>query len=268
MHAPLYMVKIGGSIITDTQKPSTARGDQIERLIAEIAAAKKERSFALILGHGGGSFGHMAAKKYRVNEGLINPDSIKGTIQVHTAMQQLNTLVIQAAEAAGLSPYPFIPSSFACSSSGRIEVGTAEGIKSALESGFTPVVYGDSMFDTKQGVSIVSTEEVFRFIATKIRPDKIILGADIDGTYDKNPNENSDARLVKQIDSSNISSVLEGSGGAKKVDVTGGMKSKLTILYEMVKSTGAQGYIANAGKAGVIESILMGREVNCTTVRA
>ncbi|MDE1850254.1 MAG: isopentenyl phosphate kinase family protein [Candidatus Micrarchaeota archaeon] len=268
MQSPLYMVKIGGSIITDTKKPSTARSDQIERLIAEIARAKKKKNFSLILGHGGGSFGHIAAKQYRINEGLVTEESRRGAIIVHSAMQQLNSIVLKAASEAGLDPYPFSPSSFAHSNDGKIDGGSVDAIRYALERGFSPVVHGDLTFDSAKGVSIASTEEVFRFITTSIKPNKVVLGADMDGVYDSDPNSNPSAKLVSLIDSSNISSMIEGAGGAKKVDVTGGMKTKLSILYEIIKNTGATGYIANAGKEGVIERILLGEGANCTTVRA
>ncbi|MGI0141629.1 MAG: isopentenyl phosphate kinase [Candidatus Micrarchaeales archaeon] len=266
MKNELYFIKLGGSIITDTSKPSTHRKDQILRLLGEIKTAKKSKDFDLILGHGAGSFGHITAKQYRIDEGIINDESIKGIALTHKAMRDLNRIVIEAAEDVGLSLYPFAPSSFAHSHDKKIVGGDLEAMKKALSSGFIPIVHGDGMFDSKQGVSVASTEEVFRFIATGIKPSKIILGTDMDGVYDSDPAENPNAKLVPLIDSSNIEGMIMSTGGARKVDVTGGMKTKLTLLYDMAKSTGATGYIVNAGRPGVIENLLVSGEAVGTKV--
>lgn len=268
MESELYFIKLGGSVITDTSKPSTHRQDQIERLLGEIKKAKLSKGFGLVIGHGGGSFGHIIAKEHMLHEGLKGKEGAKGHVKTHAAMRQLNTIVVDAATDLELNPYPFAPSSFAHSHDRKIVGGNLEGIKIAINNGFVPIVHGDVMFDGKQGVSIASTEEVFRFLSTGIRPDKIIIGTDMDGVFDRDPSANSDAKLVPLIDASNIDAILLGVGGARKVDVTGGMKTKLELLYEMVKRTGAIGYIVNAGKPGVIEKLLISGETNGTKVIA
>ncbi|MDE1869817.1 MAG: isopentenyl phosphate kinase family protein [Candidatus Micrarchaeota archaeon] len=268
MEQDLYFIKLGGSIITDTSSPSTHRWDVIVRLLGEIKKAKDAKKFGVLIGHGGGSFGHVVAKEYKVHEGLINSQSGRGAEKTHDAMHQLNNIVVNAADELELSPYPFAPSSFAHSSDRTIVGGDLEGIRIAIEKGFTPIVHGDVMHDSKQGISVASTEEVFRFISTGITPNKIILGTDTDGVFDADPASNPNAKLIPLIDSSNIESVIAATGGAKKVDVTGGMKTKISLLHEMVKRTKATGYIVNASKPGVIENLLLGNEVTCTIVRA
>ncbi|MDE1828098.1 MAG: hypothetical protein KGH65_02990 [Candidatus Micrarchaeota archaeon] len=268
MKKELYFVKLGGSVITDTQKPSTPRKAEISRLLGEIQVAREAKDFQIILGHGGGSFGHFPAKKYRINEGIINSDSMKGFVETQNAMHNLNMLITDAAIKAQLSPHPFTPSSFAYSSGKKIVGGTLEGIRNSLDAGSMPIVHGDGMSDSRQGISIASTEEVFRFLLSGIKPDKIIIGTDMDGVFDSDPRTNPSAKLIPVVDSSNIDAILSSSAsGAQKVDVTGGMKTKLETLYGMVKSTGAQGYIANASKPRVIENLLMGNHVECTSVR-
>ncbi|MDE1804220.1 MAG: isopentenyl phosphate kinase family protein [Candidatus Micrarchaeota archaeon] len=268
MGLPIYMVKIGGSMITDTSKESVAKRAQIDRLLGEIVEARAGGEFGLILGHGAGSFGHVAAKKYRISEGIVDDQSMKGFAITHMAMRELNRVVVDSAIRMGLDPCPFEALSFGYAKGGRIAQGNIESIREAIDRGFMPIVHGDGVLDSERGVAIASTEEVFRFIASGIKPKKIILGTDMDGVFDSDPRLNPNARLLERIDSGNINTALEGAGGAMKVDVTGGMKTKLGMLHSMVKQTGAEGYIANAGTPGTIRDLLLSKDVRCTRVIA
>jgi isopentenyl phosphate kinase len=263
----LYMIKIGGGSITDPDKPRTAKRDEIARLLSEIYEAKQKKDFDVIIGHGSGSFGHVTAKEYRVNDGLINENSKKGAILTKVVASELNFIVIDEAIKLGIPIFPFFPSSFGFASGKKIEIGFVDHIKFAMDSGFIPLVHGDVAIDSQQGISIVSTEEVLRFISTKITPSKIVLATDVDGIYDKDPTKNPYARMIEEVTGSNINDVLSGAGDAHKIDVTGGMKTKISLIYEIVSRVNGIGYIANATKPGVISRLLCGEEVTCTVIR-
>jgi isopentenyl phosphate kinase len=128
----------------------------------------------------------------------------------------------------------------------------------ALANGFIPVVYGDVVMDSKQGISIASTEEVLRFISTVMPPSKVVLATDVNGIYDKDPNKYHDAKLIEIVNGSNIGQIIAGAGGAGKVDVTGGMKTKISILYEIVSGSDCVGHIVNANVVGAIKGVLLG----------
>ncbi len=67
----LILLKFGGSLITDKTHPYTPRLDILSELARQILAAKQSRpELALVLGHGSGSFGHVAAKEYKTREGV------------------------------------------------------------------------------------------------------------------------------------------------------------------------------------------------------
>ncbi len=255
----VYMIKIGGGSITDLEKPRTARRDVISRLLQEIYDAQKEKGFSAIIGHGSGSFGHVTASEYKVSEGLIGPDSMKGAVLTKVVASELNFIVIDEAVKLGIPIFPFFPSSFALAEGRKLKSGFVEHIATVMRRGFIPLVHGDVVVDEKQGISIASTEEVLRFIATKIPVKKVVLATDVDGIYDKDPNKNSDAKLVEKVNQSNIDDVISGASVAHKVDVTGGMKTKVSILYDIVRSgNGTTGHILNAQKPGVLKSVLTG----------
>ncbi len=265
----LYLVKMGGSSITDTTKEKVAKREVIARLLTEINNAKKNSNAKIIIGHGAGCFGHNQAKRYNVSSGLKDNESVKGATLTREAVQELNKIVVDAGIELGLPVLGFSPSGFAVCKSKKIVDGMTSPLSHSIGNGFLPIVHGDVMTDLDQGASIASTEEVFRFVSSQMKPDKIVLGTDTDGVFDSNPQTNPNAKLIEFIDGKNIAYAMECAGGATKTDVTGGMHSKLAILYDMVKSTGATGYIVNCSKPGVVEAVLSGREkdVKCTVVK-
>ena len=59
----MFIIKIGGSVITDKAKQNSFKKDVIDNLAKQISKSKKE----IILVHGAGSYGHILAKKYNLN---------------------------------------------------------------------------------------------------------------------------------------------------------------------------------------------------------
>ena len=250
----LIFIKLGGSVITKPS-PYTPDIERIDLLLKEIKDSMNDKK--VIIGHGGGSFPHIPAKEYQVNLGLVNEKSRYGASLTQHAAAQLHRIVFDEMLKIGFEPISFPPSAGVITKKGKIINWNIEPIKLALSKGFSIVTYGDLGIDEDQGVSIVSTEEAFRYLANELRPSKVILIGDVDGVFDKDPNKFKDANLIKEINKDNINSVLNlTSGSAKIADVTGGMKTKLSILYDIVISTGAIGYIANGSRQGVIKNIL------------
>lgn len=268
MAKKLYMIKLGGGVISDISVASKPLVDEIGRVLNEVKAAKEEGGFDLIIGHGSGSFGHRPAHDYRVNEGLVGLDSRKGAAITQHVAQELNRIIINEAINAGLEPFQFAPSSFLIAEGGKPSAGITAHIRHAIDRGFVPVVYGDVVMDSKMGVSIASTEKVFSFLAGEMGVDRFVLATDVDGVFVEDPRTNPGAKLVRLIDGSNIDSILEHAETNKmKVDVTGGMRTKVIGMHEMVSIKGAEGIIINGKVPGRIRDALLGRDVPGTIVR-
>jgi isopentenyl phosphate kinase len=259
MEDNVYMLKIGGSIITDLSKPNTANMGEISRILDEIKAAMSKSHFKLIIGHGSGSFGHVSAAKYRVQEGLIDADSRKGAAITHLVAKELNTMFVKQGLEIGMNLYPFSPAGFGIGDGMGLSAGFTDHIRFALENGFIPVVHGDVIMNYTKGVSISSTEDVLRFISKSIKPSKIFFCTDVNGVYDKPPSDNPNAKLIKQINSSNINEVIKNTGVSNsRIDVTGGMRTKISLLYDICRDTDATGYIFNMNKRSALADILSG----------
>ncbi len=253
----LYLLKLGGSIITDVSKAHVAREHVIRRIFGEIRRSLASRDFTLIIGHGSGSFAHIPAKKYRVNEGLRYSYSMKGAAVTHQTAKELNLKVNKIAIESGLNALPFSPLNFALGDRGRIKTGDISQISEALKRGFIPITHGDVVIDLDRGVSIASTEEIFRYLSGRLRPEKILLATDVDGVFTREPSCK-DAELIRFVGSRNIGNVLSAAGSSAKVDVTGGMKTKITLLYEMCRQSSCEGIIFNGNVKGNIMKALSG----------
>jgi isopentenyl phosphate kinase len=224
------------------------------------------KDIRMVIGHGSGSFAHIPAHKYKVNLG-IDASSTEGASITQDAAAQLHRVVVGCAVSAGVSPFSFVPSSGALSDAGKITAWDLSPMSKALELGFLPITYGDVVIDKSKGFSIASTEEVFRHIAKVLKPKKIIIGTDVDGIFDSDPKVNKDARLIKEVNHKNINEILNHAGSSTKVDVTGGMKTKLEHLYDMSKQTGAVCQIINLTAPKVLNDAMNGKKVG-TEIKA
>jgi len=263
----LYFLKLGGSTLTNEDKPGTAKKETIRRLLSEVRKAQSNKTFDIVIGHGAGSFGHPPAKKYKINEGLKYSFSRRGAIITHNAAKELNDIVVNEGLKVGVNLYPFAPSSFGVWNNHGATDSMVFHISHALKNGFVPLVHGDVVMDSEKGVSIASTEKVFSFLTNHMKPDKIILATDVDGLFTANPKIDKSAKFIKIINGRNIEGALKSAGSSLKVDVTGGMHSKVRSLYEMVKATGSTGYIVNANEKGRLYSILVGKPNIYTIVK-
>ena len=73
----LVFLKLGGSLITDKMKPYTPLLEVIDDLARQIAASlQTDRNLRIVIGHGAGSFGHVAASEYKTRDGFPRPSPL------------------------------------------------------------------------------------------------------------------------------------------------------------------------------------------------
>jgi isopentenyl phosphate kinase len=245
----LIFVKLGGSLITDKTRPYTASLDAIKRLCKEIHDARNEKHFSLLIGHGGGSFPHVSAKQYQTQRGVINDKSWEGFAKVQDDAARLNRIVVSSLIEAGEKAFSVQPSASCHAKNDRIIEWYTRPIEVSLEKGMVPVPYGDACFDVTKGCCIVSTEELFRFLARKLGPERIIMAGKTDGVL------NELGATIKKIDRKNFAEVkeaLEASDGF--ADVTGGMLQKVATALQM----GVEVEIINGLEPGLLKRALLG----------
>jgi isopentenyl phosphate kinase len=221
----------------------------------------------LIVGHGGGSYPHFPAKEYKTHLGLFSQESLKGAALVQDAASSLNRIVVDALLKTGEPAVSVQASASAVAKDSKILRWDLEAVRLMLKSDFLPVPYGDLGLDVSQGVCILSTEEIFRFLAAQLKPKRIIIGTNVGGVYDSDPQINRDAVKIPLITTDNAKDVLPSLGGANTIDVTGGMRSKILTLLELVKETETECLVIGLLVPGALEDALNGETEKGTLIR-
>ena len=255
-------VKLGGSLITDKNTPRTPRPETIPRLMREIAEARAARpEMRLVLGHGSGSFGHVEGKKYGTRAGVRTEAEWHGFAEVQAAAGLLNRLVIDAAREAGLPVVNFPPSASAVCRDGVIQAMALVPIQAALDHNLIPLAFGDVAIDEVRGGTIVSTEDVFRYLALPLKPDRILLAGIEPGVLARWPN----GEVIPEITSIDM---LGEVGGAHAADVTGGMASKVREMLALAANVpGVTIQIFSGETPGLVRAALMGEAMPGTLIR-
>ena len=171
------VLKLGGSVITNKEKPLTPNLKAIERLANEISRAKVS---SLILVHGGGSFGHPVAERHSIARGFVDSSQILGFAETHLAMTLLNSLVMEVLINCNIPAVEIHPSSCVVTKADRIQNMELKPLKKMVEMGFVPVLYGDAVLDSNKGFTILSGDQLVSSIAIELGASRIIMGADVD----------------------------------------------------------------------------------------
>ena len=148
----LVFIKLGGSLLTDKTRPQALRGEVLARLAGEVAAALADRpGLRLLIGHGSGSFGHVAAREHGTRAGVTSPEGWRGYAEVARAAAELNRLVVDALWEAGVPALRIQPSASARCHDGELMGMDERPLITALQNGLAPVVHGDVALDDVRG---------------------------------------------------------------------------------------------------------------------
>ena len=250
---PVVLVKLGGSLITDKAREATARRAVLRRLSEAIARASSRRGGpALIVGHGSGSFGHVAAAE----GGSVS--------RIQHRAGELHRLVIGALVSAGARPFSLAPSSFVRARNGRVAEVFDAPLLAALEQGLLPVVYGDIVLDAKRGAVILSTEAVFLALADALARRRIAVARAVwlgvtDGVLDDG------GATIPRLTGAEASRRARRVRGAAGIDVTGGMALRLTATASLA-ARGIPSAIVDGRSPGSLAAAIRGRARGGTAV--
>ncbi len=256
MKKQLVVLKLGGSVITHkAQNLKKINQKNLDRLCAEIAEAKKKRKFSIVIVCGVGPFGHIIAKKFKLNEGFKNKSQIKPISDVHLDLLFLNIAVIKTLKKYGLNAAPLSPSSAWKLTNGEMKNCDLGVIKEFISLGLIPVLHGDLLMDAASGFGILSGDQIVYYLAKNLKADKVIIGTDTDGIFSSDPKTNKGAELIKEIDKNTAKNLkIEKS---QAIDVTGGMKGKVDELLNLAKYK-IESRIINISKPDILKKTLNG----------
>jgi len=243
----LVFLKLGGSLITDKTQPYTPLLDMMNDLALQIATTlQTQPNLRLVIGHGAGSFGHVAASEYKTRDGYPRPSPLahrerdeneenywEGFAEVWYQASSLNRYVMKALHKANVRAISLPPSSSVIASEGKVSVWETTPIRMALSSRMVPVIFGDVVFDEIRGGTILSTEDLFTHLARALSPERILLAGLESAVWEDFPAR---AKKLEKITPQTFDEISAGIGKAEGADVTGGMESKVRQMLELIEN--------------------------------
>ena len=170
----------------------------------------------------------MTARQYGTRDGVRSPAAWRGYAEVARVAAELNRLVVDALWEAGVPALRIQPSASARCRDGELLALDDRPLIAALEHGLAPVVHGDVALDDVRGGTIISTEEIFGWLAPRLRPQRVVLVGEVAGVLTADPSSGAKGEVIAEITPATLPLLAEALGGSRGVDVTGGMVAKVS----------------------------------------
>ena len=255
----MLLVKLGGSVLTDKTRLRTPRPTAIRRLARELAAVREP----LLVVHGAGSYGHILASRHRLNEGGSSPTRRAAAARVQADVRELDRLVVDALNRAGLASVPIPPSAVLALDDGRVSTMDLTPFLEFSSMEFTPVTFGDVVRDIRRGFSVCSGDLMMLELARAFRPNRAIFAADVDGLFTADPKRRRDARLLETVGPKDLSRIEFSS--SSRTDVTGSIEGKVRRMFEIAEHAG-ECVVINGNVKNRVRDALRGRRVVGTRI--
>jgi isopentenyl phosphate kinase len=244
---PPVVLKLGGSVITEKDRPETVDESALAAACDAVADALADGAVdRLVVVHGGGSFGHHHASEHGVSttEGTHDPAAV---MDVHGAMMRLNRAVLSALHDRDVPAVPVHPLSLSARPEGvdgdfDLPLSSTATL---LGEGFIPVLHGDGVATAGEGVTVVSGDELVVELAAGLGADRVGVCSTVPGVLDE------EGSVIERIGS--FEAVADALGASDATDVSGGMAAKVGQLLALDAPA------AVFGPAG-LEAFLRGEE--------
>ncbi|EMA57708.1 isopentenyl phosphate kinase [Halorubrum distributum] len=225
--APPVVLKLGGSLITEKGRPETLDDAALDAACDAVAGALAAGDLdRLVVVHGGGSFGHHHASEHGVSttDGTRDADAVAA---VHGAMKRLNAHVLERLRERGVPVVPVHPLSLAARSQGAdggldLPLGS---VATLLGEGFVPVLHGDGVATARDGVTVVSGDELVVELAAGLGARRVGVCSTVPGVLD------GEGDVIDEIDA--FDAVADALGASDATDVSGGMAAKVRELLAL-----------------------------------
>jgi isopentenyl phosphate kinase len=254
----MLLVKLGGSVLTEKTRLRTPRPAAIRRLADELAGV----SAPLLVVHGAGSYGHILARRHRLNEGGLTASKRRAAAQVQADVRTLDALLVDSLIRAGLAAVPIAPSAVLTLKDGGVSTMDVSPFLEFSSMGFTPVTFGDIVRDQRRGYAVCSGDLMMLELARAFRPRRVVFAADVDGLHTADPKRRKDARLLETVGPGDLSRIQFSSSS---VDVTGSVEGKVRRMLEIARIVG-ECLIVNGNVKDRVRDALRGRRVVGTRI--
>ena len=265
------VIKWGGGLITEKSSLCTPELEILEQLAHTIGECLKH-DIDVILVHGAGSFGHLRAKHWRLNEGLLPDAHFDNDEKCHSQMQavdavrqemlELNAHVCNALEQRNISPIVHPPHLWA-QNTGPAFTGNLNRFEQQNQ-GQVHVTFGDVVdIEGAAQFGILSGDDLVVRLSIELPDVKRLVFAikGVDGLLRVPPEQATEDDLIEHW-SPEIK--FEGVHHSN-IDVTGGIGLK-AARGSQVAAHGIEVLMVNGGKPERVLNAMLGNAVRGTRV--
>lgn len=248
------LVKLGGSVLTESGRPASFRAEVGERLAEEIASEYRVSGRTPIVVFGTGRAGKAYAKHY-TGPGRSTDDWHAFQSTTH-AIGELGMRLSDTLRAAGV-PNVLLPANalFEREPDGDVRWENSDCVLRLRAHGVVPLIGGDVLVEGPRRFGIISSD-VITTLAARLSPvTECVFVTDVDGVLDD------DGRLIPVVDELAELTV----GASDLADITGGMSAKVAEALDIARLN-KQVMIVNGLVPGRLAAAMRGDRVTGTTV--
>jgi isopentenyl phosphate kinase len=257
----IVLVKLGGSVITDKDRPMSPNLRNIRTVAKQLSRALiADKDLRLILIHGGGSFGHYYAKKFGLGREKTNGAAPEGLAWTAASMIELHSVVLNVLCNAGVYCGTILPIELLSGLEKKLSVSEAgkSRINSLFANGLRPITFGYVNLEGNYSY-IVSGDTIALAIAKSFSVEKAVFVMDVDGVYPTPDLAGEIVEILTREDTSVRSSLRE-------YDVTGGIQAKISTGFDL-SELGSDVYFLNGTKPNrLFRAITGSRDVLATRI--
>lgn len=244
------VIKIGTNLLTD--KLCGLRADLINQIARQIAELKKKGIEILIvtsgaIGAGCTELGIKKSMEVEVRQALAAVGQSTVMRAYHDTFSRHGVKVAQL-----LLTYEDF-------SNRKRYLNLRNALNKLLELGVIPIINeNDPVSVDEIGVTFGDNDKLSALVASKMNADLLVILTDIDGLYDKNPNTNKDAKLIRRVDK--ITQEIEKAAGkAGSAFSIGGMATKIKAA-KIAMESGCDVVICDGRKENILAKAISGGE--------
>ncbi|MED4590504.1 isopentenyl phosphate kinase [Priestia flexa] len=245
----MFVVKIGGSLITNKNEYCSPNKEEIRKFAKVLKARWEDLRGKLIIVIGGGSYGNGVPIRFNIEKSEQDWKA-KDLLMMTVKMFEWLTEVCMIFREEGLPCYPFQSSSYCTTNNGELINYNIGAIEKSLELGLLPITSGDLTFDDTKTFVIYSSDNIPEIFVDYFRVKRVVILTDVDGIYESLKDQN----LIKRVNKDNYENILNIAGSSNKQDVTGGMNNKVKALIRIAQK-GTTSIICNGNNP---ESLIEG----------
>ncbi|MDJ0726503.1 MAG: isopentenyl phosphate kinase [Prochloraceae cyanobacterium] len=228
---PVFILKIGGSLITDKDAYCTPNIRAIQDFIRVIKLNLTELQNRLILIIGSGSFGHGTVLKFNLHSS--SGDWKNSNLAIPTIkLFEFMTLIAMMFREQDVPCYPFQTSSYLTTSEGQPVAFFIEPIIQVLSMGIIPILSGDIVFDRHKQFVVFSSDRIPELFLNRLIIKRVAILTNVPGLLCSRKNS---VAMLRFITKDNYKFALQAAETSNQPDVSGGMATKIDALIRLAK---------------------------------